>query len=169
MAKSSEFKEWVLIYCLLVKCQNMLLIFQKFTSNWSRLTEHWSGTPLEPIRSLPAIFRRSSYLDASSLVHRAVAPLSCWVASTGGRGGETVHLSCITGILFPSFYLYGRVTIFGFNLSFVQLWVFPCFSLGPTGEVWGPTSSLLFELPCYDSQSTVLYCCHCHCQGTGVR
>ena len=58
------------------------------------------------------------------------------------------------------------VTIFGFNLSFVQLQVVPCFSSGPTGKVWGPTSRS--KLPCYDSQPTVLYC-HCDCQGTGAR
>ena len=51
-AKCSEIKVRVLVYRLLVKYQNMLLIFQKFTSNWSRLTKRWSGTTLEPIRSL---------------------------------------------------------------------------------------------------------------------
>ena len=50
--KSSEIKERVLVYCLLVKWQNILLVFQKFTSHWSRLTKHLSGTLLEPIRSL---------------------------------------------------------------------------------------------------------------------
>ena len=37
---------------LLVKWQNMLLIFQKFTSHWSRLTKPSSGMLLEPRRSL---------------------------------------------------------------------------------------------------------------------
>ena len=50
-------------------------------------------------------FRRSSYLDTSSLVRRAVAPLyivSCLVAPTG-VGGGTAHLSGITGKLFRLF------------------------------------------------------------------
>ena len=43
----------------------MLLIFQRFTSNWSRLTKHWSGTTLEPLWSLQ---RYKSYLTFVAMV-----------------------------------------------------------------------------------------------------
>ena len=115
-------------------------------------------------------FRRSSYLDTSSLVRRAVAPLyivSCLVAPTG-VGWRNCTFCLVLPVIFSRLFIcMVDITIFGFNLSFVQLQVVPCFSSGPTGNVWGPTSRS--ELPCYDSQPTVLYCCHCHCQGTGAR
>ena len=84
------------------------------------------------------------------------------------RGVEELHICLVLPVIFSRLFIcMVDVTIFGFNLSFVQLQVVPCFSSGPTGKVWGPTSRS--ELPCYDSQPTVLYCCHCHCQGTGTR
>ena len=84
------------------------------------------------------------------------------------RGVEELHICLVLPVIFSRLFIcMVDVTIFGFNLSFVQLQVVPCFSSGPTGKVWGPTSRS--ELPCYDSQPTVLYCCHCHCQGTGAR
>ena len=84
------------------------------------------------------------------------------------RGVEELHICLVLPVIFSRLFIcMVDVTIFGFNLSFVQLQVVPCFSSGPTGKVWGPASRS--ELPCYDSQPTVLYCCHCHCQGTGAR
>ena len=48
-AKSSEIKESVSVYCLLVRGSNYVVNFQKFTSNWSWLTKRLSGTTLEPL------------------------------------------------------------------------------------------------------------------------
>ena len=90
------------------------------------------------------------------------------LTSADWRGVEELHICLVLPVIFSRLFIcMVDVTIFGFNLSFVQLQVVPCFSSGPTGKVWGPTSRS--ELPCYDSQPTVLYCCHCHCQGTGAR
>ena len=90
------------------------------------------------------------------------------LSGAGWRGVEELHICLVLPVIFSRLFIcMVDVTIFGFNFSFVQLQVVPCFSSGPTGKVWGPTSRS--ELPCYDSQPTVLYCCHCHCQGTGAR
>ena len=77
-------------------------------------------------------FRRSSYLDTSSLVRRAVAPLyivSCLVAPTG-VGWRNCTFVWYYRYFSRLFICMVDVTIFRFNLSFVQLQVVPCFSSG---------------------------------------
>ena len=111
-----------LVYCLLVKWQNMLF-FQKFTSHWSRLTKRSSGTLLEPRLPFNTTHCNKNVPNASfmncvqSPFHHVVPP---W---------HNLQYKALTSILFlyisPTFCC---ITIFSSALSYLPS-THTCFSI----------------------------------------